>query len=62
MSKAMTYDKAYAELEHLVAQIEQDEIQVDVLAEKVKQARTLIAFCEERLHKVETEIQAAKGE
>ena len=57
MSKEMTYSKAHSELEKLVEAIEQDEIQVDVLAEKVKTARELIAFCEEKLRKVEAEVK-----
>ena len=61
MSKAMTYSKAYSELEKLVEQIEQDEIQLDTLAEKVKQARELITFCEDKLRSVENEVSGALG-
>ena len=60
MSEEMTYSKAHSELEKLVEAIEQDEIQVDVLAEKVKQARELIAFCEEKLRNVEAEVKGDK--
>ena len=32
----LTYSKAYAELEQIVSQIENEEIEIDKLAEKVK--------------------------
>jgi exodeoxyribonuclease VII small subunit len=59
MSIQLTYNMAFAELEKLVEQIEEDEIQIDTLAEKVKQAKELISFCETKLRNVESEVNEA---
>ncbi|MEI6766407.1 MAG: exodeoxyribonuclease VII small subunit [Bacteroidota bacterium] len=50
------YSKAYNDLLKLVDRIEDDEIQLDVLASKVKQAKELIEFCENSLRGIETEV------
>ena len=39
-----TYEAAYAELKQIAAEIENESVSVDVLAEKVKRASELIAF------------------
>lgn len=52
----MTYNEAYAELEKLVLQLEDDSIQLDTLAEKVVHAKELIAICEEKLRSIEGEV------
>ncbi len=57
MKTNLSYSSAYAVLEKLVAQMESDEIQVDELAEKVKQAHELIAFCEKKLRSAEKEVK-----
>lgn len=62
MKTSLTYSTAFASLEKIVAQMESDEIQLDELAEKVRQAKELIAFCENKLRMVETEIDKAIGE
>ena len=61
MKTNLTYSKAFADLEKIVSQIEEDEIQVDELAEKVRQAKELIEFCENKLRAVETEVEQATG-
>ena len=53
----LTYNKAYSELTKLVEQIEDDEIQLDTLAEKVKQAKDLIEYCETRLRSIDEEVK-----
>jgi exodeoxyribonuclease VII small subunit len=60
MKNNLTFDKAYNELNKLVEQIEDDKIQVDTLAEKVKQANELIKFCETRLRTIENETNKLK--
>ena len=57
MSDELTYTKAFEKLEKLVMQIENEEIQLDVLAEKVKEANELIGFCERRLREIEGEVR-----
>jgi len=54
----LTYNKAYNDLSKLVDQIEDDKIQLDTLAEKVKQAKELIDFCEIKLKTIDTEVKA----
>ncbi len=58
----LTYNKAYTELTKLVEQIEDDEIQLDTLAEKVKQAKELIEYCETRLRTIDGEVKEVLSE
>lgn len=60
MKKNLTFDKAYKELSQLVREIEQDDIKVDTLAIKVKQANELINFCVTKLRTIESEISEAQ--
>jgi exodeoxyribonuclease VII small subunit len=53
----MTYNEAFNALEILVEEIETDEIQLDTLAEKVKEANELIKFCETKLRKIDGDIK-----
>jgi exodeoxyribonuclease VII small subunit len=53
----MTYEKAYEELQQIIADIEAGEISVDTLSEKVKRAAELIAFCKEKLTSTENDVQ-----
>ena len=55
----LTYNEAYSRLAALVDQIEDDSIMLDTLAEKVKQAKDLIDFCEIKLRIIETEVGSA---
>jgi len=56
MNENLTYEKAYAELEAITKEIENETISVDVLADKVKRASVLIAFCQAKLKSTETEV------
>ena len=47
------YDAAFGELKTILEALQQDEIGVDELAQKVKRAAELIAFCGDRLRKAE---------
>ena len=51
-----TYETAYAELKQIAAEIENESVSVDVLAEKVKRASELIAFCQKKLRSTEQEV------
>lgn len=55
----LTYNKAYSDLSKLVDQIEDDKIQLDTLADKVKQAKELIDFCENKLRTIDKDVKAA---
>ncbi|HEY0176353.1 MAG TPA: exodeoxyribonuclease VII small subunit [Pedobacter sp.] len=56
MEKNLNYEEAYEELSRIAADIETESVSVDVLAEKVKRASELIAFCQTKLRSTETEV------
>ncbi|HZH94363.1 MAG TPA: exodeoxyribonuclease VII small subunit [Flavisolibacter sp.] len=56
---SVTYSQAYNDLSLLVDQIEDDAIQLDALADKVKQAKELIQFCEIKLRTISGEVESA---
>lgn len=60
--KQITYSQALSELEKIVAEIESEKIDVDLLAEKVKRASYLIKFCRTRLRSTEEEVNKALAE
>ncbi len=60
--KQTTYSQALSELEKIVSEIETEKVDVDLLAEKVKRASSLIKFCKSRLRSAGDEIKKALGE
>ena len=52
----LTYESAYKELQQISQEIESESVSVDVLAEKVKRAAELIAFCQTKLRNTEVEV------
>lgn len=56
MEKNLNYETAYTELAQIAKEIETESVSVDVLAEKVKRASELIAFCQTKLRSTETEV------
>lgn len=58
----MTYEKAMARLEELVRQVENNETGIDCLAQQLKEARQLLAFCKERLYATDEEIRKILAE
>ena len=59
MKNELTYSEAFSTLEELVEQLEDGNIQLDQLSEKVKQANDLISICELKLRSIEKEIEDA---
>ena len=57
MSEKLNYEKAFGELQQIVADIEDGEISVDILSEKVKRASELIQICKEKLTSTEEDVQ-----
>jgi exodeoxyribonuclease VII small subunit len=51
-----TYTEAYEELQNLVELLENAEISVDELSEKIKLATELIKICENKLTSAEAEV------
>jgi len=60
--KKITYARALQELEEIIRAIEAENIDVDVLAEKVKRATYLIKFCKCSLRTTEEEVKKALTE
>lgn len=52
----MTYEKAMSELQALTDQLQNEEIGIDQLAEKIVKAKELILFCREKLRSTEEEL------
>ena len=55
--KKATYADAMARPEKIVAQIDGNELDIDQLADKIKEANELIAFCTAKLTKAEAEVE-----
>lgn len=62
MEDPQDYAAAFAELKDILSALQQDEIGVDALAEKVKRAAQLISYCGERLRSTENEVQKVLDE
>jgi len=52
-----TYTESITEIEEILGQIENEELDVDILTEKVQRAAELIKLCKEKLQKTDTEVQ-----
>lgn len=61
MENPLTYESAYAELQEIATEIENETITVDQLAQKLKRAAALIEFCQARLRSTETEVNKIIG-
>ncbi|MEE4176106.1 MAG: exodeoxyribonuclease VII small subunit [Bacteroides sp.] len=57
MTDKITYSQAIEELEAIVSEIENEDISVDELSEKVKRASHLIQICKDALHSTEEEVK-----
>ena len=61
--KKETYSQAISRLEQIVSQIDNNELDIDQLvADKIKEANGLIAFCQSKLTKADTEIEKILAE
>ena len=60
--KKETYSQAISRLEQIVSQIDNNELDIDQLADKIKEANDLIAFCQSKLTKADTEIEKILAE
>lgn len=56
MNKKTDYTAAFAELQQIVSEIEEGEISVDELSEKVKRAAELIKICKAKLTSTTEEV------
>ena len=60
--KNETYSQALERLQKIVSQIDSGELEIDQLAEKIKEANTIIAFCNDKLSKADEEIKKLSQE
>lgn len=62
MKQPKNYEEALKELEAIMQAMENDELSIDTMSEKLKRAKTLIKFCKDKLTKVDADIQQILGE
>ena len=60
--KTPSYNNAIAEIEAILEQMENEELDVDILSEKVKRVSLLIKVCKEKLLQTEEEIEKVMKE
>jgi exodeoxyribonuclease VII small subunit len=56
-TKKISYNEAMAEIEAVLEKIENDELDVDELAEKVKRVSTLLKTCKDKLTKTNEQVE-----
>ena len=56
--KKLTYKEAVTEIEEILEKLENEELDIDELAIKVKLVSTLLKFCKEKLTSTDKEIQS----
>ena len=62
VAKKETYSQAMERLEKIVRQIDNNELDIDILSEKIKEANEIIAFCTEKLTKADREVEKLRSE
>ncbi|HOI49693.1 MAG TPA: exodeoxyribonuclease VII small subunit [Prolixibacteraceae bacterium] len=62
VTKKVTYQEAIEEIEEILAKIENEELDIDELAEKVKRVSVLLKSCKEKLQKTNEEVEKILGE
>jgi exodeoxyribonuclease VII small subunit len=62
MKEEITYTAAFEELKEIVDQLENDNISVDELTEKMKRATVLMKICRDKLTKTEEEVSKTIAE
>lgn len=56
---AASYGEAVAELDEILADLERDDLDVDVLAERVRRAAVLLSWCRQRIRAATDDVEAA---
>jgi exodeoxyribonuclease VII small subunit len=56
MNQEINYSEAYAELQEIITAMEQGDISVDELSEKVKRASELLSRCKNKLYQTEEDV------
>ncbi len=53
----MKYSKAIKQLEDIIQRIENEEIDIDELSDKVREASALVKLCKDKIEKAEMEVK-----
>lgn len=53
----MKFEEAMKRLQTIVSDIEENRLDIDVIGERVREARELVAFCRDKLYRTDIEIQ-----
>ena len=61
-TEKLTYEKAFAELQTIVNDLQEDTVGIDQLSDKVSRAAELIRFCREKLRSTEADVDRLLGE
>jgi exodeoxyribonuclease VII small subunit len=61
-NKAITYGKAIAEIEEILKKLENQQLDVDDLATKLKRVNELVKGCRKKLYAAEKEVEKILGE
>lgn len=56
-TKKVSYSEAMTEIEEILEKIENEELDVDELAEKVKRVSTLLKVCKDKLLKTNEQVE-----
>ncbi len=56
-TKKVTYNEAISEIEEVLEKIENEELDVDQLAEKVKRVSQLLKICKEKLQTTNEQVE-----
>lgn len=62
VKKKETYSQAMERLEKIVRQIDNNELEIDMLADKIREANEIIAFCTDKLTKADHEVEKILSE
>lgn len=57
MKEEMKYEAAIAELQAITSKMENNELDIDQMAEQLKRAQQLIKLCKDKLTKTDAEIK-----
>lgn len=60
--KKETFAESMSRLEKIVAQIDNHELDIDMLVDKIKEATELVTFCTRQLTKAEDEVEKLLAE
>ena len=56
-----SYDEAYAELQQIVTDLQNEAVRIDDLATKIERAQELVRFCREKLRSVDDQLKEMTG-